>query len=314
VPVVTKKQDTIPEKLQPYLSHKLVLNWGVNDKEAKGDCPWCGREDKFSIDIKKGIWKCLVCSVGSSKGGGNIYTFLNKLLQLSEDRTTTQDYKQLATERGIPEYLELVHWRVAKSIITDEWLVPGFNVESKVTNLYRRTRVPHPTKGYSWKLLPTKTLGHALHGLNLFDAMKPITNILEGPWDGMAFRSACSLVELVGNNYQATATPTSSLNLQHNVVALPGCETFFDHWTQLFFNSERINICFDNDHPRTHPKTGEVVEPAGWNAAKRLSGKLIKGGIDASKIYIKLWGENGDNHNPTLKSGFDFSDYIQGEQ
>lgn len=50
-----------PEKLKPYLFHGVNLNWtsGQQTGEATGQCPFCGREDKFTVNIETGQYRCL---------------------------------------------------------------------------------------------------------------------------------------------------------------------------------------------------------------------------------------------------------------
>ena len=60
----------VPEKLRPYTFHGVELDWHGKE-DAIGDCPFCGRERKFRVNVKTGLFRCLVCSEGSAKGGGN---------------------------------------------------------------------------------------------------------------------------------------------------------------------------------------------------------------------------------------------------
>lgn len=49
-----------------------------------GDCPFCGRDNKFSVNREDGRWRCYVCQEGSDKGGGNALTFLRLLWEKSD--------------------------------------------------------------------------------------------------------------------------------------------------------------------------------------------------------------------------------------
>src|SRR5690349_18463068 len=92
--------DTRPESLRPYLYHGINLSWKDGGAEAVGDCPFCGREGKFSVKIEDGRWRCLVCAEGTDKGGGNAYTFI-RILWEESDKATKSGYDELAIDRRL---------------------------------------------------------------------------------------------------------------------------------------------------------------------------------------------------------------------
>jgi DNA-binding transcriptional regulator YbjK len=158
-----------PEKLRPYLFHGVDLSWKDGDDQATGDCPWCGREGKFSILIETGQWRCFVCSEGNEKGGGNAVVFLRMLHLKSYESTGLPAYSELGEERRLLNDESLLLWGAAKSITTGDWLLPGHGADGKLNQLYR-----YSSAGGRKTLLATPTLGHQLFGVDLYQSDKDV--------------------------------------------------------------------------------------------------------------------------------------------
>ena len=290
-----------PQKLRPYLFHGIDLGTPSNS-EAVGDCPFCDKSNKFSVNEDTGKWKCWSGSCGES---GNIWTFLRKFHVLCFEATTVEDYKSLAVDRDLYKTESLVQWQIVKSITTDEWLIPGYGVQKReITSLYRYIK----QRDGGYRLLPTPTLGHHLHGLNLWNTQAPIVYVTEGPWD------AVSLWEALGSAKNchegglcSTASRESSLLAQANVIAVPGCEVFFETWTPLL-EGKTVTLVYDSDHPRKHPKTGKISDGAGIRAVKKVANLLIESKHKPFEVNYLKWGEGG--YDPSRKSGFDVSDLL----
>src|SRR5262245_40905628 len=94
-----------PDSLKPYIYHGVNLSWNHGDEDATGDCPWCGREGKFSVNVATTKWRCFVCNEGTEREatirGGNSTVFLRKLWELSYKATKPEDYQALATSRRL---------------------------------------------------------------------------------------------------------------------------------------------------------------------------------------------------------------------
>ena len=170
--------DKRPKTLRPYLFHSVNLEWSDNDEQATADCPFCGREGKFSVNIESGLWRCLVCALGSAKGGGNAFVFLR--LFWAECDAQTSDYSAIQMDRGILFPETLIEWGVVQSYLGDCWLVPGYNVDGKLCQLYRYAQT---AKGM--QLLCTSALDHQIMGRNLWNKDASIVYLCEGPWDAM---------------------------------------------------------------------------------------------------------------------------------
>ena len=302
--------DNLPDTLRPYRFHGVQLEYDGGD-EALADCPWCGREQKFSIKVETGQWRCWVCSEGSEGGGGNVYTFLNSFYNKSHDQTPTEAYDELATNRT-SDSETLIHWGLCKSFTWGDWLVPGYNAEGKLNQLYRYTNYGNESR--KRLLIPTpKKLGHGLHGVNLYDPNCDTVWLCEGPWDAMALWETLRQAKEGPNGLVRTGNPASSYLEGVSVLAQPGIETFNEAWMPLF-SGKHVIVAFDNDHPKEHPKQpGVMLDPAGWTAAKKVVGKLTALANPPSEVSVLRWGKlNGGpfGYNVGLPHGMDVRDFI----
>ena len=257
--------DRTPPKLKPYKFHGMLLE--VGDKNSTTDCLWCGGSDKLAILNETGVWNCLSCGEK-----GNVYSILSRILSLSIGKT--ENYEELLTHRGLLFPESLIQWEICKSYLNGFWLVPGYNVDGRLTQVYR-----YQSLNGTMKLLATPELPHQLFGVPLYDSTKPQTYICEGPWDGLA------LWELVSG--------------EANVIAVPGANVFKPDWSKLFVDSD-VTILFDNDHPR-NDKPG-----AGIIGAEKVAGLLA----GATSVTYLNWGEKG--YDPRLPSGYDLRDSLSG--
>jgi hypothetical protein len=290
---VTKWKDSeIPDTLRPYLHHKVNL-YKIQGKEALGDCPFCTKPGKFTVNVEKGTWRCLSCNEGVEREGsmrqvykgGNVYTFLKRLWEISEEQTT--DYSELRVNRKLLSDDVLIEWQVTRSIITDEWLVPAFNAEGKLIQLYRYVL---DASKHKFTLLATAGLPHGLFGVNLYDSRKEEVYLCEGPWD------AICLYEL---------------DKSVNVLAVPGVGVFNEKWCPLF-SGKKVSICYDNDYPKKNAKTGVLSQPASWTGAIRTSGILVTAEGEGANIHVLRWDEK-ENYSSAYKEGYDVRDLLSTE-
>jgi hypothetical protein len=287
-----------PEKLRPYLLHGLDLVYKGGDKDALGDCILCGREGRFSIRIETGQWQCLKCGEK-----GNIYSWLSELLRLSIEATADSEYEDLAKDRALlfPETIKA--WELGKSILTDKWLIPGYNKDRKLSNLYQYTFLDG-----RMALMPTPTLGHQMFGLNLFDKSKPTIYLCEGFWDSIALWEVLGRSKMIDGVLTPTSSPTTNMLIKANVVGMPASFVFKDAWVDLF-DSKRVNLMPHNDHNRKHPKTGALIPSASYSGMSKVSTKLANAKSPASDLAVLHWGGEAA---PTdkLKSGYDVRDKL----
>lgn len=293
-----------PPKIRPYLFHGVRLR--ENGTEASGECPFCTREGKFSVNVSTGQWKCWVCGTGSSRGGGNIYTFLREYHAMCIEATKVDEYREFAEQRQYCDPQVLIEWQLCKSVLNGDWLVPGYNPHSQLTSLYRY--IKQQDGGY--RLIPTPTLGHHLFGMNHWDESKPVVYLTEGPWDAMAMWEVMTQCKNSDRGFTRTASRESSLYSQANIIGVPGCETFFEPWLPIF-EDKLLNIMFDNDHPRKNSRTGSVTPGGAWRGMERIVRMFSGSRHKPTDIQVLKWGEDG--YDIKRKSGFDVRDYLTTE-
>jgi hypothetical protein len=219
------------------------------------------------------------------------------------DATTVEQYRELVSDRGFLDATVLIEWGIVMSSFTGDWLIPGYNMQRQLTSLYRYAK----QRDGGYRLLPTPTLGHHLHGMNLWDDGKAIVYICEGPWDAMALFEVMTQCKNGEGGLVQTSNRDSSLFSQCNIIAVPGCEVFFDVWMPLF-ERKIVNLMFDSDHPRKHPKTGHVTEGAGLRGMKRIAEMFSVSAHKPQEVNYVHWGDDG--YDLRRKSGFDIRDLI----
>lgn len=293
----------LPESLQVYDYHGLDVSAVPVGGQVYTDCPWCGREKKFSINTRTGQWKCWVCAEGTDNGGGNATTFI-RVLWAKSDAATNGASTVLAQERKLLDPMTLTRWGVAQSIITKEWLVPGYNAEGKLCTLYKY--VGRPKK----LLYPTPTLHHQLFGFTSNEAGKDRQTIhfFESLWNAMAFWEVARQARLESGILTTTANETKSLLADASVFAAAGCGSIGEPFTKFtsLFSGKDVVLWFDSDHPREHD--GRTVEGAGWMATQRAVDILQRSSNPPNIIRYLNWGDRG--HDPSQKSGHDVRDVL----
>lgn len=297
------KENDLPEALQVYNFHGLDVSATPVGGQVYTDCPWCGREKKFSINARTGQWKCWVCAEGTDNGGGNMATFV-RVLWAKSDAATNGASTVLAQERRLLDPMTVTRWGVAQSIITKEWIVPGYNAEGKLCTLYKYVGRPKRL------LYPTPTLHHQLFGVpDSFDGKKHTVHFFESLWNAMAFWEVARQARPESNTLTPTANEAKSLLADASVLAGAGCGSIgepFAKFTPLFSGKDVV-LWFDSDHPRQRPD-GTTVEGAGWLATQRAVDILQRASEPPKSIRYLNWGDRG--HDPSQKSGHDVRDVL----
>jgi hypothetical protein len=330
----TKTQAPDPERvIRPYEFYGVNLHRRAGSTQAVGDCPFCGRDGKFYLATNSDQWRCMVCNEGADTGrvykGGNVFTFLRLLHDYSFKATTDRDRQALAMERGFLSVETVRDWRLAKSVLTGEWLLPGYSLEGRLDQLYKYTPIKDASTGsYKKRLLPGPGLwpdskAQRLLGMHLFDPAKPSCRIAEGAWDGMALYETLRHTKKVTEKLPSGSSPDpkpntrlepcpaksgSSLLDTVNVVAVPGATTFSEEWLPAFA-SKQVTILFHNDHPRPHKVTGRTAPPAGREGTRRVATLLLSSSAPPSSVAWLKWGSEG--YDPALPSGYDMRDHLR---
>lgn len=270
-------------------------------EQLVGGCPFCGK-DKLSVEAATGLWRCFVC--GRS---GNPLEFIRQLHAASVAASGGW-HRELATDRKLLHAATAEAWGACKSVVDGGWLVPGYSVRGELTQLYCRRQVKDERDGtWSLVLLPTPGVwgsgkSHALHmPVGDFDPARKTWFVMEGPWDGMAFWEIARQTRREGDAMQVTGNHAASMLSDANVLAVPGCTTWRDDWTEACRGKDVV-LMYDNDHPVE--RNGVTTMP-GADGVKRIAGKLA--GVAASVSWV-CWG--GGGYDASLPSGFDVRDVL----
>lgn len=279
MPVSRRTADTdVPERLRPYLFHGLDL--AVRGGQAFADCPFCGKDGKFTVNVETSKFRCFVCGTT-----GNALEFVRLWHAALSAATTAADLARIAQDRRLLQPDTLLAWGVCVAPGAT-WCVPGYAPDGRLDQLYRRTWV-----GGAWRLLPTPGLwpdgkAHALHlPVASHDPGRPRVDVFEGPWDGMAMWEVASSDDTT-------------------IIAVPGCCVWRDEWSDLC-RGKHVTLWYDSDHPIPEAlKRGQVVRP-GLDGMCRVARRLS--GIAASVRFVR-WGPEG--YDAARPSGWDVRDHL----
>lgn len=313
-----------PKGIRPFVFHGVEFNStseGKNGTEYLADCPFCGAANKFSVNSITSQFRCFPCG---ANGSGE--TFVEQYHAVCSANTNLDSMKSLLDNRGYLSLETLSQWGVVKSQYLGDWMLPGYNAAGKLRQLYRYANTPD-----GLRLLPTPGLGHQLHGVNLYKPEAQIVALCEGPWDAMALWECLRYGKWDGNGNGLIPTddPDKSALNDVSVLAVPGCQTFFEAWLPLFAG-KTVWLLYDSDHPRAvcggcrkgyssvsesvcpHCQSAEVIriaEPAGYSAMRRVGHLLLSGKDPAESVEWLEWGPSG--FDPEIPSGFDLRDFIR---
>lgn len=295
MPVPNRHDDT-PEAIRPYKFHGVDFT-GNAGQQWLGVCVFCGKV-KFYINETNGKWDCKGCAQH-----GNFTDWMRLLWKKGDEQTN--DYNELTKARGLLYPDTLMQWGVVKSPLTGEWLVPGYNVGKALTQLYRYVKL-----GDKYRLLATPTIGHAIHGVNLFDPTKPDVHILEGPWDAMIWWETLKYTKRDSTNKLVrTANINASLLKTVNVLAYPGANVFQEKWAELL-RGKNLTLLYDNDYPNDKLKPEPpITRCAGTDGMIRVCQVLAKAENKPETVSYLHWGDAG--FDLSLPSGYDIRDAIK---
>lgn len=306
------KVDDTPRWVKPYRFFGLDPNWSEGAENAYADCPWCNREGKFGIYLVDGRWRCVVCEEGGAKGGGNLVEFMKRLWSQSLEETPDSFWETLAAERGLLDQDTLRQWGVALSYLDNLPLVPAYSAGTgDVNQVYRYVRLG--TNGTTKrKLLAAPDTNHGIFGLNLYDPNKEYLYICEGVWDAMVLWEILRIAKLDGGGMlKETSNPIYSLLANANVLASPSANVFNEAWLPLF-EDKKVVICGDSDHPRKHPRTGNMETPVGLKSAIKLTRMLAKAERPPKELRVLYWGPKGYDENQP--HGYDLRDLLTSDE
>jgi hypothetical protein len=320
-----KAGDT-PQNLRPFIFHGLDLS-PCGSNQARGECPFCGKEEKFHVSVDSGQWQCFGCAAS-----GNVVSFLWKLHELS--MASGGRWEDLAKERKLLAAGTLAQWGVCQSVITGEWLVPGYAQSGRICQLYRYVLAPGgkrrlmatpPDSESAAQLRAERSadgsvdrLKHGLMGLHLMGRDVQTLYVCEGVWDAMALWEVAGQCKIMAEptafdpnggrvELGLTQDRRASLLGRGAVVAVPSCNVWNEKWSSVCAG-RRVVLLYHSDHARKNPKTGASVPAAGYEGMKRTAQLIVGVEPAPSSLNYLRWGPAG--FDPSKPSGYDVRDAL----
>lgn len=215
-----KTLDINAPALKAFKQHGFAPKGTSGNNQVFGSCPFCGKADKFYVNVNTKQWDCKVCS---KKGGFQI--FLREIVEYCKSHFKLKPAINLAKERSLKLSM-LRKFNVGYNPNTGCYILPIYNMtgeELQDVRIYKNK-----------KFMSTSGCQVGLLGWEKVDKVKDVHSIwlCEGEWDGIAMNEL-----LKGNDV------TDEL-----VLAVPGANTFKAEWNVLF-KDMRVNVLYDNDEP-----------------------------------------------------------------
>jgi len=270
---MTEKKIKTP--LNVFQDHGVDIS-AISNEQARGTCPFCDKVDHLYLRYAgykelsggrksvPGMWDCKACMLG-----GNVYTFLYHLAEESKRTTTPADYLELWKKKKIPPAAGRM-CGISRSLLTGEWIIPtrkkSDNKRQKyiVSNIHRW----HENKN---QLFGTVTMTTDLIGLeHLSPEAKPLI-LGEGHWDR----------PILEHIYRDTGDRDSV-----DLLSAPGAGSFKTEWLTYFHRRPSVTLLFDNDHPKTNPKSGKVTQ-AGLDGVKRIAEMVLSMDDDVRPLELR---------------------------
>jgi len=207
----------VPRFIKGFAQHGVELEDGQGGN-AKGTCPFCGKEKKITVSEKTGVWRCFSCN-----RKGNFDQFLGERSELYREAFVGSVVRTLARHRGLkPSTFKA--WGVGWSPAKEFYSIPmQGNPTETVTDIHRYflrlKKGPGTSGGRHSFIAPLKMTG-----------LGPLY-ICEGEWDGMAMWECLRVEKEKGD-----------------VLALPGAGNMPKHLTDIL-KGRHVVVLSDNDEP-----------------------------------------------------------------
>lgn len=242
------------------------LKHSPQSKNATSECPFCEAPNKFSIDVKSGVGKCLSAACGETF---NPASFMVKFHNSWLEHTSDEDYEILSEQRGI-SVATLKKAQFAYDSYKERWLVPYFNPNSKTLNNLGYFHPGNPKKPFVIYKAPNDT---GEFRLQLYNPCEPIGDppeeteeivICEGEWDALA------LYDLITTNkhYDPHSRPI--------ILATPGAGIVPTRLPLYLAREQNILLSYDNDDAGNSgvvkmglalQDLGKTVKHVAWDSA-----------------------------------------------
>lgn len=211
--------------LDPFIYHGVIFTEipKTGSGQAKGECPFCGKDDHFYVDIVTSQWDCKRCL----KSGNNI-TFMEQYHEKHLESTTKSDYKLIKKYRG--SIVSATAYKNAEFAFRgDSVIFPVRSMTGRVQDL-RVAQLDRQNNKFQ-KIRGTK--GCKIGIWNIEELVDPDKHhwdvwVCEGEWDGIALRYI-----------------TRKLGLQVIIIATPGTSLKKEYVP--IFNNRKVTLLFDCD-------------------------------------------------------------------
>lgn len=206
--MATKRPRRQSTPVDGFLQHGVVLESGASG-QMRGDCPFCGREDRFYVNAETGSWHCKKCD-----RTGGLPQFLEYKTQTNQENLTDKRLALLANNRGVsPDAIKA--WRVGWD--GEQYTIP-VDVCGKMYDLRR----------YQIGKKVMATTGGKVSLAGITDPNSNVVWLCEGEWDGMAMWDVLKMNNIDGSVYSTVGSSFPS-------HAIP------------IFEGKRVIALFDND-------------------------------------------------------------------
>ena len=252
--------------LKPFRQYGFSPNMRAGKEQVVGNCVFCGKSDKYYINVETKAWDCKSCG----KAGG-VLKFLKNVWEESKKHFKGSRAKKLSQDRGLEiqtlKDAGIGYFPPAKGYILPVLDYTGEELHS--LKIYRNK-----------KLMMTTGDNNILY--NGFYLQKGYFNIFlcEGEWDCLAVTEALKKQEKKSNVGDKTTEVA---------IAVPGAQTFKSEWTSMF-SSTNVSVLYDND------KAGREGSGKVYNKLKPICKKInfghwptfAKEGEDMRDLYRKV--------------------------
>jgi hypothetical protein len=246
-------------------------------KEVKDNyvatCPFmdCQKPSHFYFNKQSGLFNCKKCG-----RTGNYYSFISFFHQNLKTVTTSEDYKFLETERGIPsDIFELANWY--RNPTTGRWYVPYYGG----TGLVNLGAFDPGSFNPKNRFRIFKSPGMDLQLFNVFNTKRFEEEVIvtEGEWDALAFYAAFRALR--------KDAPT--------ILGLPGATSWKQDWNTRF-KGKSLTFFFDKDQGGEQGievlrkrSTGLRYSIANWESPALAKLKLSKAKTADLKDVRDIW-------------------------
>lgn len=192
---------------------------GSNQDELITDCPFCGKERHFYINVESKLWNCKVCDKK-----GHFLKFLEEISIRNSNNITSEQYQELAIHRELPVEAFYGH---GIGYDGEKYTFPIYDYRGRFQDL-RCYRLKFGKKTTMMSTKGTQTCLFRSEHLPT-DLVAPVF-LAEGEFDAIALNWLLMKIKKPGI-----------------VLGVPGATTFKSEWVD-WFSSRKVHVMYDNDN------------------------------------------------------------------